>query len=168
MPGRKHITDEELEAFERFLELFPHGKGPDLVILKGHLLVEELLRRVVAERVQKPEALRADKAARFECRQIIALAEALCAPDTEPWIWTAVVKLNELRNKIAHNLEPSGLKDRMEHITSVVREHSIFADHGYGTDDKFIQFEYALWVLYAKLSALLVKPPERILRLVPR
>ena len=164
MPRDSNITDREFEAFGRFLKLLPHGKDSVLVVLKGHLLIEELLRRVVAERVKKPEAL---KAAAFECRHVIALAEALCAKEVEPWMWTTIVKLNELRNKIAHNLELPDLKDRITHIISLVRENSVFAEGGFGTGDKAVQFEFALWVLYAKLVVLLVKPSARILRLVP-
>jgi hypothetical protein len=164
MPSDSSVTDKELEAFGRFLKLLPHGKDSVLVVLKGHLLIEELLRRVVAERVKKPEAL---EAAEFECRHVIALAEALCAKEIESWMWTAIVKVNELRNKIAHNLEPPSHKDRMAHIISLVRENSVFAEDGFGTGDKAVQFEFALWVLYANLIALLVKPSARILRLVP-
>ena len=165
MSGNDQITDEEVEAFRRFLALLPHGKDQLLVILKGHLLIEELLRRIVDERVKKPKALRL---VRFECSHIISIAEAMCATETEAWIWGALRSLNELRNDIAHKLEPPGLKDRMDHVISLVNENSVFAEHGFGTDDRTVQFEYSLWVLFAKLIALLKKPSAQVLSMVPK
>ena len=157
------VTDKELEAFGRFLKLLPHGKDSVLIVLKSHLLIEELLRRVIAERVKRPEAI---QSVSFECAHVLALAEALCANEIEPWVWTTLGKINELRNKIAHHLEPPGLEKRMENIVFLVKKNSVFAHEGFGTRDKVAQFEYALWVLYVNLIGLLVKPSAQILKLV--
>ena len=165
LSGNDDITNEEFEAFRRFLALLPHGKDQLLVILKGHLLIEELLRRIVDERMKKPQAL---CSVRFECSHIVAIAEAMCAAETEDWIWGALRNLNKLRNDIAHELEPRGLKDRMDHVISLVHENSVFADHGFGTDDCLVQFEYSLWVLFAKPIALLKKPSAQVLSMVPK
>ena len=48
------ITDRQLESFQRFLKLLPHGKDLDLVILKAHLLIEEQLRQLISERLKNP------------------------------------------------------------------------------------------------------------------
>jgi hypothetical protein len=160
-----HVTVDEVKAFRRFLDFLPHGKDRLLVILKGHLLIEELLRRIVDERCKKPEAL---EAVSFECSQIIAIAEALCAKEIDPWVWNSIRKLNSLRNDIAHDLESRRMKDRVSNFISLVRENSPFADEGFGTNEIPVQFEYCLWVVFASLTALLKRPPARFLRLVPR
>ena len=127
--------------------------------------MEELLRRIVDERVKKPSALRT---VRFECSHIISMAEAFCAKEVDQWTWDAIRKLNTLRNDIAHKLEPRGMKDRVDHLVSVVRKNSVFAEGGFGTGDRAVQFEYCLWVLFANLTALLKRPSARLLKLIPR
>ena len=67
------ITQRQLDAFRRFLKLLPHGQDLALVILKGHLLIEEQIKPIISERVKKPEAL---SDARLTYYQYICIAEA--------------------------------------------------------------------------------------------
>ena len=43
------ITQRQLDAFRRFLKLLPHGQDLALVILKGHLLIEEQIKLIINE-----------------------------------------------------------------------------------------------------------------------
>lgn len=80
---------------------------PILVILRGHLLVEERLRRILARLSRAPEEL---KAARLSFHQILCLCRAVIARHDEP-TWGFMERLNEVRNRIAHHLEPGDLDE---------------------------------------------------------
>lgn len=98
----QNIGPKQIEAFRRFFAKLPHGADFTLVILRGHLLLEEQVRAVVDERLVTPQSL---LDARLQCHQVICLAEALCTKEVAPEIWIAAKKLNKLRNNIAHKLE---------------------------------------------------------------
>ncbi|MEO5794633.1 MAG: hypothetical protein ABIP34_06335, partial [Rhodoferax sp.] len=82
-----------------------------------HLLVEEQIRAFVDERLHNKAAL---IKAKLDCHQAICLAEALSNEELHPNVWEAARKLNNLRNHIAHTLEPIGLIDRIDHISSLI------------------------------------------------
>jgi hypothetical protein len=105
-----YIGEKQTNAFRKFFKNLPHGKDITLVVLKGHLLLEEQVRAIVDERLVTPSAL---LDSRFDCHQAICLAEALCPKDVDPSVWKAAKKLNRIRNDVAHNLSPKGLNDRL-------------------------------------------------------
>ena len=100
----EHIGDK----INRFIDHLPRGADETLVILKGHLLIEEILRELVAISVSDVSALEKAKLTFFQC---VCVSEAIYNEDIEKWIWTAALKLNSLRNRIAHNIEPVGVHD---------------------------------------------------------
>ena len=75
---------------------------PILVILRGHLLVEERLRDILARLSRAPEEL---KAARLSFHQVLYLCRAVIARHDEP-VWGFMERLNEVRNRVAHHLDP--------------------------------------------------------------
>lgn len=81
--------------------MLSHGKDLDLVILKGHLLIEEQVKEIVREKLSNPGALNID---RMTCHQAICLAQALLPIGYKKEFWSATKKFNELRNNIAHKL----------------------------------------------------------------
>lgn len=150
------VSPRQVEAFERFVKLLPYGNDLTLVILKGHLLIEEQVRQIIDERVKKPDVL---KDARFDCYQAICLAEALCPMDEEPWFWEAVRKLNKIRNDISHNIELDGLEDQ-------VHAFADFFPSGLDADDRQDQFELTLWSLFERVSSLVERPTGTVHELV--
>ena len=109
----------------KFIEHFPFEEDFTLQILKGHLLVEEALREIVRLQLPHPEALNGSSGTRFDCHQIICLAEAL-TPESQktPWLWKAIKKLNSLRNKLAHQLDNAGLEDKIKDLIKYVHTNS--------------------------------------------
>lgn len=76
------------------------------LILKSHLLIEELLRDFCEHSVGQPKYLRD---ARLTFKQIFYLARSiytLNVPRLE-WTWGAVASLNDMRNLMAHAIEPN-------------------------------------------------------------
>jgi hypothetical protein len=158
------VSNREIESFRRFIQKLPHGKDPILVILKGHLLVEEQLRQIVDEHVKNPRAL---AKARFSCAQVICLAEAFCSDRAAAsWLWEALRNLNSLRNDIAHKIEPEEFEKRVRGIVSTVGENSVFAGGGFGDIDEPTRFEMCLWVLFTNVAALVERPSAAVLHLV--
>ena len=79
------------------------------IILKSHLLVEELLRGFCEYSVAHPKYLRE---ARLSFKQIFHLARSIYSlnvPRLE-WTWGVVNSLNTMRNLMAHAIEPDEKK----------------------------------------------------------
>src|SRR5262249_29809456 len=85
-----------------------------LLVLKGHLLLEETLYEAVCAKCPNPEYL---GRARLTAYQLITLARALYPdpPGDEKRrlrrsdLWDAMEALNTLRNELSHKLEPRNL-----------------------------------------------------------
>ena len=124
---------EEKEQFDkrlnRFMEHFPvrskDGKDldkvevdQDLLILKGRLLIEELIREFIIKNFPNNEDI--DEihplwdSARFTFSQCVIIARHLSFDKSFNYLWDAVEWLNKLRNKMAHNLEPKGFEDSLQ------------------------------------------------------
>jgi len=80
---------------------------PTLLILRAHLLVEERLRDVLGRICQSPAEL---PAARLSFYQVLCLCRAVVGRHDEP-AWGFVGRLNEVRNRMAHNLDPGDLDE---------------------------------------------------------
>jgi hypothetical protein len=113
----EEIPDEERESIGYFFLHMPKlDSDLAVVVLKGHLLIEQKIREFISERMLSPEAL---NDARLSSYQAFCLAEALTLPNAEPKsLWSILRKLNTLRNKLAHNVDPPGIQERVEEIIS--------------------------------------------------
>lgn len=136
-------NERQFEAFGRFMSLFPHGKERELVILKGHLLIEEQIRLIIDSKLSNPKVL---KEARLTFDQTICLAQSLIPEDSDKTYWKAAKKLNNIRNKIAHKVEQKGLIHQIEDFVKMVPTD-------WGNVDVNEAFELALWSLFAKISS---------------
>ncbi|MDO9567712.1 MAG: hypothetical protein Q7J15_13385 [Candidatus Desulfaltia sp.] len=104
-------------------ELYKHlhfeGEGVE-VILKGHLLIESVLQRILEKSSQNKKKIKAANLSFFKSACIVqALHERECAP----WVWKAVFDLNTIRNKLAHNLEHPELESIIEDFKEYIRTH---------------------------------------------
>ncbi|TZF81994.1 hypothetical protein FW784_13445 [Lysobacter lacus] len=107
--------------FGRIQEHFPDGADMTLQVLKGHLLVEELIREIFGLLLTFPDALRGERGTRFECHQVICLVQAISPHSaSEPWIWDAAKRLNGIRNDLAHNLEPRAVDEKIKSLIQFV------------------------------------------------
>ena len=81
------------------------------LVLRGHLVLEELLFAAAAAHCQDPDHL---KAARLRFPQLVSLLRALEKISTvPPRFWDALLELNALRNALAHRLEFDDLEHRV-------------------------------------------------------
>jgi len=82
-----------------------------LIVLRGHLIVEEELFDLVASISNAPELLRKGNLGFYN---IASVAKALLYQEKYKSIWDAVFALNSLRNALAHHLETDELASRIE------------------------------------------------------
>src|SRR3990167_866653 len=108
---------EVRERFSRFDAHLPSESDPILVVLKGHLLAEEILENLIKAKCRKPEALENIEIGFF---LKVKLARALVG-DTHPngiifpdAVWGMLEALNSLRNELAHALEPKKLDAKIQ------------------------------------------------------
>lgn len=127
----KHDRDH-LERLVRYLK--PATDDPTYLVLKAHLLAEEVLYRFIESQAHRPGSL---GDARLGFAQLVALSRSFHRYSKEDWWgWPALKKLNALRNLLAHNLEPKDLNER-------IVDFSVFVADAIGaTTDSDIGKEY--------------------------
>lgn len=105
------VLDARNERDKQLLSLLTSSDDVITIVLRGHLIVEELLFAAVGAHCQDQEQL---KAAKLRFPQLVSILRALeKLPALLPEYWTALGELNSLRNALAHNLEPKDLSSRL-------------------------------------------------------
>lgn len=82
-----------------------------LVVLKGHLIVEEKLDEIIEAFVFHPQQL---ETARLSFAQKVAIARSISLDEPENTVWDLILKLNTLRNRLAHSLDGTARDKAME------------------------------------------------------
>ncbi|GAB2582573.1 hypothetical protein [Nitrincola alkalisediminis] len=137
------------ESFDVFAEHMPGKEQTELCILKGHLLVEETLNRIIKKRLAAPTYI---AEARLEFSQKLALARSLLVLNEEDrWVWDGVRKLNETRNRLAHRLVDSGINDKVTDFTSFV-ESSLAAPSQQDQMQEFGELTMSIFNVYVTLN----------------
>jgi hypothetical protein len=100
-------TDRDSNDFEgRFRRHFPRRSNDfALVVLKGHLLMEESVNRLLAALLYRPEAI---ESANLRFHQKLCLIRALAPVGPNGVVFRfadAAEKLNTMRNRLAHHLD---------------------------------------------------------------
>ncbi len=109
-PFESPLSAEGMSRYDPVKEITQHLDkidDPILLILRAHLLIEERLRAVLAQASRAPDELRA---ARLSFYQVLQLCRAMLARYDEP-AWDFMARLNEARNRIAHQLDPGNLDE---------------------------------------------------------
>ncbi|HEY9756051.1 MAG TPA: hypothetical protein V6C97_12870 [Oculatellaceae cyanobacterium] len=113
---KKNIKQIQIDESEeaRVRRLLPKSQDLTLVVLKGHLLVEEMLEKLIEENFREPNHF---KDARFTFLQKCRLAQAILGG--EPSVWNNVLTLNKIRNRFAHDLEPKNMQKLIDDWISI-------------------------------------------------
>jgi hypothetical protein len=109
----------DISRFQEHLGLKP-GADIQMLLLKAHLLIEELLQSMIESLVRCPDEL---SDARFTFQHSLCLAKALRDPSILPelvWVWDGVRHLNSVRNLMAHKINPKGFEEKLEVLMSMV------------------------------------------------
>lgn len=84
-----------------------------LIVLKGHLLIEELLFTLVERKMDAPVNLRD---ARLRFPQLVHLARAIYGGEELNKVSRVLLAVNSLRNDLAHRLESDDLGRRIANL----------------------------------------------------
>lgn len=79
-------------------------QSPSLLLLRGHLLIEVLLRRFLESRAKDRSAI---DDARLSFNQVLCLVRSRFKKGTATKLWSYIGEINRIRNTLAHRLDPS-------------------------------------------------------------
>lgn len=111
------------KILEEDLELLARGFGTvdreALIVIKGHLLLEESLNFIIEKFVHHPANI---ERARLSFYQKVFLVKSMSVSNNDDNIWNLVEKLNSLRKDFAHNLESERRNDKIQIIRQLYEE----------------------------------------------
>jgi hypothetical protein len=113
------MNQKSKKYFEKLKIHLPIAKDPTVVILRGHLLIEELLNDIISFHLKDPSAI---KDARLTFFQKMRLAQGILGNKKDNSTWKAIEVLNKLRNQISHRLPDSTLINQMNPILKAIFE----------------------------------------------
>lgn len=114
------MPSEINELRERVQSVFGTVDDTVLIVLKGHLLIEEFLDSIIRTFVFHPKYL---NAANLRFAQKLHIARSLSLDEHNNEMWNIAIKLNTLRNELAHVLDS---EKRAQKIQAVI--DSYFAE----------------------------------------
>lgn len=98
------------EQWDHYRQMLPKSDDLSLVVLKGHLIIEEMLYAIAQEHCANPAALEKAKLSFAQLHQLVCALSKLPIMDT---CSPAIGLLNTIRNQLVHNLEPRELEARL-------------------------------------------------------
>ena len=108
-----------VSVVKRFVEQMEAIDELTVVILKGHLLIEETLEKIITRFVHDGNYL-LDAGLRF--RQLVAIARSLDAYTPDVRIWEVILAANKLRNQLAHSLNPDQRRKKLDQFKAIYAE----------------------------------------------
>lgn len=117
--GLTPLSGDVEHQLAKLLSYFkPKQSDPTYLVLKAHLLAEDLMYEYLRSVMHRPDRL---EEARLGFVQLVSLCRAHHKyVDDAWWGWTAFLKLNALRNQLAHNLNPANLQEKIVDFTTLV------------------------------------------------
>jgi hypothetical protein len=125
----------------------PDVDDVSLIVLKGHLLIEEMLLELATLALEHPKHL-----AKLSFHQLACLVRALVAEKPDDKCWELILQINSLRNRLAHKLEPPDLDQRIKRILALDKETQPFEDMT--LDKSAVDFEPAEGLRHAIVSCM--------------
>ena len=111
---KKDLTQMMEGRFNYWNELskkhFPKTSDLTLIILKGHLLLEQMLTSIISHYCSSSDHI---IKAQLRFPQKISLVRALLSTPTSKDAWETLALINTIRNDLSHNLEPPKLKEHL-------------------------------------------------------
>jgi hypothetical protein len=114
LPINREKQDETFSALASIKEF-------DLLILKGHLLIEECLTKIIYEFIFHRKFI---EKIQLNFYSKVMFARSMSLSQQNNSTWTIVSNINELRNKIAHSLSSEDTKKAMEKLQNSFNEEA--------------------------------------------
>jgi hypothetical protein len=117
------LSEAAREALSRFFRHLPEQDDLTLIVLKGHLLVEQQMRDIVRKHAPECEVKRIN---RVTFSPLTRVTRALVGPDAlvDDW-WQAIDVLNKLRNQLAHELESTKVEALATQFSQLLRVEDV-------------------------------------------
>ena len=139
----------DLTPQTRLIEHLPKNGDLELSLLKCHLLVEEVLTKVLLDSTKHPNYV---QKARLTFSQKACLARSVSDLEHRTWLWGAIAKLNDARNELAHGLSVEDIKTKLEEFIRFV-EAEEGAPNPNVITQTFGRFHWAAFKVFGVLSA---------------
>jgi hypothetical protein len=110
------------DLYARYKRLIPRTTDLGLLILKGHLMIEEQLDAFVAANCERPNDL---KDARLTFYQKMCLCQAMGGWPKDDPLWKFVGRMNSVRNKLAHTLEFTSLAAEVDRLLFIYHQEEV-------------------------------------------
>jgi hypothetical protein len=107
------VFDVRHEKAERYSDLLAQSDDVTLTVLKGHLVIEELLYALAEDHCANPAHL---AKARLSFAQLLSVVQAMVSVPVPQEAWQGIAELNGLRNALAHKLQPNDVEERIERL----------------------------------------------------
>jgi hypothetical protein len=110
------MNKSSLQYFENLKKHLPIVKDPTVIILRGHLLIEDLLQSLIDEKLTGPKAI---QDARFTFYQKLCLCRGFYGSVNDD-LWKTIETLNKLRNTISHKLPDETLLQKIDPVLKIL------------------------------------------------
>lgn len=107
---KRVLSRESLLKIFKCYEHLPRREDAELTILKGHLLVESRIIEYISKKLPNQRGFKNDK---FRFAQLLMIARSLCGDNKYANVWQSIDNLNNLRNKLAHELGENEYRDAL-------------------------------------------------------
>lgn len=143
------MTTDRFAGFRDRIKFLPGGKKLpiEVIVLRGHLLIERELQGLVAAKFARPHAFSFE---RVPSNAVAALAEALYGKLLPDWVWKEIKTLNVIRNSYAHHLTDETTLPRIKRLVASFREREP-RSFMHLKDDLSEQMHYCIAVVHTKL-----------------
>ena len=119
------LTSEKFDSLNSKVQAHLDMQGPEIEsILKGHLVIEELLFKILASTTSRESLIRKADLSFFKTAVMV---EALHQEKCPEWVWEAVLLLNTIRNKVAHHLHHNEVDEMIKNFIKLVSENMILS-----------------------------------------
>ena len=116
-PANSELISDKDRRFQRFKDGFEEENPYALDLLKGHLLVEEVLEEIIFAACRKPDIARDSRMSFYTKAK---LAEAICGVPSP--VWQCIEHLNHVRNELAHGKNLPRLESKIDAYLSCSRQ----------------------------------------------
>ena len=114
------LAETDKRILQRFAVHMPKVDDLMLVVLKGHLLLEEMLTSIVSSSLPHPDLV---KDLRLTFDRKVILSKALSWDQHKSGVWDLISAVNAVRNEMAHSVEPSRAGSRIERLRALYLRH---------------------------------------------
>jgi hypothetical protein len=121
---REQALTEFDEGLKRFDRLIPPTSDTLVIVLKGHLLIEEQLQSLIEAAVRNPEVTRE---ARLSFYQRLKFAQSIAGHFSKSLVWEATEALNSVRNRLVHLAEPAPTEELLSSFLQVCEKEERFS-----------------------------------------